>query len=154
MEGLLADTDNLRQKLFKSWSLVVLRGLPFGALQYSLYDFLHENVELVPFGIPLSLQPVIWGAASGAMTGLLTNPPDLILSVLLAKEQPSPGESPKNENILQAFAQAAQSIYDSEGFAGFFQGGTARAFQIGAESCVFFTILEALKDGAKLILDF
>ena len=150
---LLAETDTLHQKLFRSWSLVVLRGLPFGALQYSLYDFLHENVELVPFGIPLSLQPVIWGAASGAMTGLLTNPPDLILSVLLAKEQPESQEA-EDENILEAFAQAAQSIYDSEGFAGFFQGGTARALQIGAESCVFFTILEALKDGAKLILDF
>jgi len=149
--ALLKDANSLGQKVVKSWSLVVLRGLPFGALQYSLYDALHENVELVPFGIPLSLQPVIWGAASGAMTGLLTNPPDLILSVLLAKEQP---ESQEEENILRAFARTAESIYASEGFAGFFQGGTARALQIGAESCVFFTILEALKDGAKLILDF
>jgi len=151
--GLLADTEGIQDKLWRSWSLVVLRGLPFGALQCSLYDFLHENVELVPFGIPLSLQPVIWGAASGALTGLLTNPPDLILSVLLAKEQPESSES-QDENILEASGRAAQSIYDSEGFAGFFQGGAARALQIGAESCVFFTILEALKDGAKLILDF
>ena len=56
-------------------------------------DFLHENVELVPFGIPLSLQPVIWGAASGALTGLLTIHRTIILSVLLAKEQPESSES-------------------------------------------------------------
>jgi len=55
-------------------------------LRYSLYDFLHENLELVQYGFPLSLQPVVWGAASGALTGLLTNPPDLILSVLLTDQ--------------------------------------------------------------------
>ena len=54
--------------------------------RYSLYDFLHENLELVQYGLPLSLQPVVRGAASGAITGLLTNPPDLILSVLLTDQ--------------------------------------------------------------------
>ena len=29
---------------------------------------------------------------------------------------------------------------------GFFQGGAARALQIAMESCVFFTILEALRE--------
>ena len=63
-------------------------------------------------------------------------------------------KSPKEESILDAFVRTSQSIYQTEGVAGFFQGGAARAVQIGMESCVFFTILEALKDGAKLILDF
>ena len=65
----------------------------------------------------------------------------------------SEGEE-SEENILAAFVRTSQSIYETEGVAGFFQGGAARAVQIGMESCVFFTILEALKDGAKLILDF
>ena len=65
-------------KIFQLGSLQILR--------YSLYDFLHENLELVQYGFPLSLQPVVWGAASGALTGLLTNPPDLILSVLLTDQ--------------------------------------------------------------------
>ena len=189
---------------------------------------------------------MVWGAASGAITGLLTNPPDLILSVLLTDQDRhhqdkhnehrrkcdgSLTDTPKNthvvsdlmgaifvsenlqrvptlfktgqyflgktcfwmfvsdlcsclilcffskfwvelhelfflklggssegeeseENILAAFVRTSQSIYQTEGVAGFFQGGAARALQIGMESCVFFTILEALKDGAKLILDF
>ncbi len=64
------------------------------------------------------------------------------------------GSFAQEESILDAFVRTSQSIYETEGVAGFFQGGAARAVQIGMESCVFFTILEALKDGAKLILDF
>ena len=64
------------------------------------------------------------------------------------------GSFAQEESILDAFVRTSQSIYQTEGVAGFFQGGAARAVQIGMESCVFFTILEALKDGAKLILDF
>lgn len=158
VKTLLSDREMLQQNLVRSWGLVLLRGLPFGALQYSLYDFLHENLELVQYGLPLSLQPVVWGAASGAITGLLTNPPDLILSVLLTDQdrhhQDEHNGEESEENILAAFVRTSQSIYQTEGVAGFFQGGAARALQIGMESCVFFTILEALKDGAKLILDF
>lgn len=35
---------------------------------------------------------------------------------------------------------------------GFFQGGGARAFQIAMESCVFFTILEALREPRQMSL--
>ncbi|CAJ1383355.1 unnamed protein product [Effrenium voratum] len=149
---LLSNDERLQQSLFKSWALVLLRGLPFGALQYSLYDFLHEHLEVVQYGIPLSLQPVIWGALSGAMTGLLTNPPDLVLSVLLTQEEAK--RSDEDEDVFEAFARTSGSILEAQGVAGFFQGASARAVQIGMESCVFFTILEGLKDGAKLILDF
>ena len=38
----LMRSQDLLKDVSRSWWLVLLRGLPFGALQCSLYDFCHE----------------------------------------------------------------------------------------------------------------
>ena len=76
-------------------------------LAFQPFGLSARNLELVRFGLPLSLQPVVWGALSGALTGLLTNPPDLILSKLLTEKAQQ-----SEESVLQAFLRTSKAIYE------------------------------------------
>lgn len=214
------------QALTKAWILVVVRGIPFGALQCTLYDFLRDRLELVQFGISPAAQPLIWGALAGAMTGILTNPPDLILSRTMSNDkarqaaaappvpaggaeaeaaalpvpapeavevtavqgehlsaaqplqpeplpavasvsqaeastsqavevvQLQPANRPPAPDIWGQLREATMQVNDEDGPLGFFRGCGVRALQIGSESCVWFTMFEALKSAVNLFVDF
>lgn len=72
--------EKVIQTIQKAWILCIVRGIPFGALQCTFYEAFKDRLELIQYGVPLSAQPFIWGALAGALTGIITNPPDLVLT--------------------------------------------------------------------------
>ncbi|CAE8616790.1 unnamed protein product [Polarella glacialis] len=146
--------DEVWLRLKRVWLLVIVRGIPYGALQCTVYDFLRERAELVQYGVPLYLQPLIWGALAGAVTGILTNPPDLILSSMSAreKEESMTGAKP-NPDVVGELVQVTNELLERDGLPGFFRGGGVRALTIGLESMIWFSAFENLKGAANLFAD-
>jgi hypothetical protein len=134
--------------------LCAVRGAPFGAFQCSLYEVFKDNWELVAIGFPLWSQPFIWGATAGAITGVITNPPDVLLSRLSKEDSEFRNGLRKapNPDPLKRLAEAASEVQKEEGLQGFLKGAEARALYFAPEACLWFAAYESLKGFAGFII--
>mmetsp|Transcript_14128 Transcript_14128/g.31975 ORF Transcript_14128/g.31975 Transcript_14128/m.31975 type:complete len:859 (-) Transcript_14128:190-2766(-) len=120
-------------------SLVLLRGLPFGALQCTFYEIFKERLPLGDYDLPLSVEPLVWGALAGFLTGLLTNPPDVILTRAASNLEVSEG------SFFDRVGEAVSKINAEEGPEGFLKGAWARAAYFAPEAMLWFAVYEYLK---------
>merc|ERR1719356_2368313 len=100
--------EEIAKTLQTTLALLVVRGVPFGAFQCLFYEIFKDKWELVQFGFPLWAQPLVWGATAGALTGVLTNPPDVLLTRLAqedAEYQKGQRDKPPDDTF-QRLAQA------------------------------------------------
>lgn len=154
---------NVWQNVQKAWILCMVRGVPFGALQCTLYELFKDRLDLVQYGVPSALMPIIWGLLAGGLTGAATNPPDVILGTIAKMEQPlenkagsgssSAAVQSDGDNVWQQLVVAGAKINSEEGVAGFFRGAGARAAYLGPESCIWFVAYESLLAAATFIND-
>jgi len=136
----------------KSWILCVVKCAPFGAIQCTLYEFFKDRLELVDYGVPLSAQPFIWGALAGIITGVITNPPDVVLTKVTEIETRTSDED-KSDDVWDQLAQATNEVFVESGVGGFFRGASARAAYFAPEACLWFAAYEILKDVSDLIVE-
>lgn len=140
--------DEVLATLKTTWVLCVVRGIPFGALQCTFYEFFKDNLELVSYGFPIALQPFVWGTLAGIFTGVLTNPPDVVLTRMATRDTRRPGHegggSGEEPDIFAAIVEASKRISTEEGPAGFMRGASARALYFAPEACLWFAAYEFL----------
>lgn len=153
------------QNLQTTWVLLVVRGVPFGALQCTFYELFKDRLELIQYGVPISFEPFIWGALAGALTGVITNPPDVVLARFTKLDKQLGGAKGKGHlngargqeqagglgKILEDLAGVTAEINAEEGIAGFFRGASARALYFAPEACLWFAAYEYLRQVAAVL---
>jgi len=142
------------KRLLTLLTLAIIRGAPFGAFQCLIYEFLKDKTPdlLENAGVPIALEPFLWGGVAGFCTGYLTNPPDVIITRMAEK---SPSGSEKEEGfslgtILARIGGAAGEILEKEGPAGFAKGGFENAIYFAPEAMIWFGVYEALKSAVAV----
>jgi len=160
--------EEVERNLRKAWVLVIVKGVPFGALQCTLYEILKDKLELVQYGVPIAAMPFIWGALSGCFTGLLTNPPDVVLARISGDVAPKVSENSsaahltdgvvlreagKDDDVWAQLSATTRRIYDEEGIPGFFRGASARALYFAPEACLWFAAYEWLRLVAQTVAE-
>jgi solute carrier family 25 S-adenosylmethionine transporter 26 len=113
--------------LYKGYSGLLLRDLPFRVIQLPLYDTLKDK-----YGTSL-YNSCIMGATAGMVAGAITTPTDVIKTHMMCSQE--------KKNI----AQTIKYIYMKTGLLGFVAGLPARVMYLGGTSSVFFMSYETLK---------
>lgn len=136
--------------LQKAWILTVFKGVPFGALQCTFYELFKDRLELIQYGCPLQLQPFVWGALAGCLTGVITNPPDVILGKVI---EAKPDKEGGDQDIFGELIKATVAIQQEEGVGGYFRGAGARALYFAPEACLWFAAYETLRQLSEFVAE-
>jgi len=129
--------------------IALTRGVPFGALQVSTYEIFKDKL-VGPWeaaGLPIALEAFVWGALSGAVTGLLTNPPDVIMTRAVASVQGSSVSAGGSINvgaILSKIVGLSGDIISKDGIGAFASGAQSRTLYLAIEACLWFAAYEWL----------
>lgn len=152
-----------KETLFVTSTGVVIaltRGVPFGALQVSTYEFFKDKL-VGPWeaaGLPIALEAFVWGALSGAVTGLLTNPPDVIMTRTVADVEGGSGSGYTGGGIdvgaiLTKIVDTTGDIISKDGVGAFASGAESRTVYLAIEACLWFAAYEWLCTNIVLFKD-
>ena len=145
-----------RENIFKTWTVAVVRDIPFGAIQIALFESLKlvlTSQEHAPFDPNSLLGEAILGACGGIAGSLSTTPLDVIVtrliqqmesadaaldSILLSQEE---GEAltpamERNNNVDGPF-EMVQKIYVQGGAGAFWSGARERVLYWGPAVAIF-----------------
>lgn len=112
---------------YKGYSGLLMRDLPFRAIQLPLYDSLKQMND----GSLIS--SCASGALAGMVAGCLTCPMDVVKTRLML-----------GQNNLPIMTMV-RYLYITEGFRAFYRGLTYRTLFLGYSSAVFFVIYESIR---------
>jgi solute carrier family 25 S-adenosylmethionine transporter 26 len=113
--------------LYKGYSGLLLRDLPFRVIQLPLYDTLKDR-----YGTSLYNSCFI-GATAGMVAAAITTPTDVIKTQMMCSQE--------KKNVMQT----VKYIYMKAGMMGFVAGLPARVMYLGLTSSLFFVSYETLK---------
>ncbi len=125
--------------IFAGYGSFLLRDLPFDAIEFVAYEQLKKNYKTLVLDDERDLNPgehSIFGAAAGAVTGLVTTPLDVLKTRLMIQ-----GSSGQYKNVFDC----AKQIMKQEGAGALMRGWQPRVIWIGVGGSVFFTVLEQAK---------
>ena len=125
--------------IFAGYGSFLLRDLPFDAIEFVAYEQLKKSYKTVVLRGERDLNPgehSVFGAAAGAVTGLVTTPLDVLKTRLMIQ-----GTSGQYKNAFDCAAK----IVSQEGAGALMRGWQPRVIWIGVGGSVFFTVLEASK---------
>ena len=145
-----------RENIFKTWTVAVVRDIPFGAIQIALFESLKlvlTSQEHAPFDPNSLLGEAILGACGGFVGSLSVTPLDVIVtrliqqmesadaaldSILLSQEE---GEAltpamERNNNVDGPF-EMVQKIYAEGGAGAFWSGARERVLYWGPAVAIF-----------------
>jgi solute carrier family 25 S-adenosylmethionine transporter 26 len=128
--------------IFAGYGSFLLRDLPFDAIEFVAYEQLKKSYHAGVLKKSRDLNPgehSMFGAAAGAVTGLVTTPLDVLKTRLMIQ-----GTTKQYTNVFDA----ARQIVRQEGGGALFRGWQPRVVWIGIGGSIFFTVLEQ----AKLLL--
>jgi len=119
---------------YKGYTGLLMRDLPFRAIQLPLYEFLKEKyTHHSDSSLSNSLKISFVGAIAGMTAASITNPIDVIKTRLMC--------SNFNLNVKEVI----NHISSVEGMGGFLYGITYRTVYLGLSSSLFFLIYEGVK---------
>ncbi|KAE8646664.1 S-adenosylmethionine carrier 1, chloroplastic/mitochondrial [Cucumis sativus] len=122
--------------LYAGYGSFLLRDLPFDAIQFCIYEQLRIGYKLAAQRDPNDPENAIIGAFSGAVTGAITTPFDVIKTRLMV--QGSNGQ-------YQGIRDCCRTIMKEEGARAFLKGMGPRVLWIGLGGAIFFGVLEKTK---------
>ncbi len=125
--------------IFAGYGSFLLRDLPFDAIEFVAYEQLKKNYKTLVLDDERDLNPgehSIFGAAAGAVTGLVTTPLDVLKTRLMIQ-----GSTGQYKNVFDCAAK----IMKEEGAGALMRGWQPRVIWIGVGGSVFFTVLEQAK---------
>ena len=125
--------------LFAGYGSFLLRDLPFDAIEFVAYEQLKKSYHATVLGGRRELNPgehSVFGAAAGAVTGLVTTPLDVLKTRLMIQ-----GSARQYKNVFDCATQ----IVRQEGGGALMRGWQPRVIWIGVGGSVFFTVLEQAK---------
>ena len=145
-----------RENIFKTWTVAVVRDIPFGAIQIALFESLKlvlTSQEHAPFDPNSLLGEAILGACGGIAGSLSVTPMDVVVtrliqqmesadaaqdSILMSQEE---GEAmtpamERNSNVDGPF-EMVQKIYAEGGAGAFWSGAQERVLYWGPAVAIF-----------------
>ena len=145
-----------RENIFKTWTVAVVRDIPFGAIQIALFESLKlvlTSQEHAPFDPNSLLGEAILGACGGIAGSLSVTPLDVVVtrliqqmesadaaqdSILMSQEE---GEAmtpamERNSNVDGPF-EMVQKIYAEGGAGAFWSGAQERVLYWGPAVAIF-----------------
>jgi hypothetical protein len=145
-----------RENIFKTWTVAVVRDIPFGAIQIALFESLKlvlTSQENAPFDPNSLLGEAILGACGGIAGSLSVTPLDVVVtrliqqmesadaaqdSILMSQEE---GEAmtpamERNSNVDGPF-EMVQKIYAEGGAGAFWSGAQERVLYWGPAVAIF-----------------
>ncbi|XP_023551589.1 S-adenosylmethionine carrier 1, chloroplastic/mitochondrial-like [Cucurbita pepo subsp. pepo] len=122
--------------LYAGYGSFLLRDLPFDAIQFCIYEQLRIGYKLAAQRDPNDPENAIIGAFSGAITGAITTPLDVIKTRLMIQ-----GSSSQYQGIRDC----CRTIMKEEGARAFLKGIGPRVLWIGLGGAIFFGVLEKTK---------
>mmetsp|Transcript_31765 Transcript_31765/g.69435 ORF Transcript_31765/g.69435 Transcript_31765/m.69435 type:complete len:719 (+) Transcript_31765:67-2223(+) len=143
--------DEIISEFSTTLFLVLIRGIPYGALQCTTYELFKEKLAnpWEAAGLPIVAEPFVWGFLSGAVTGFLTNPPDVVMTRVTAsvqqQDKSANQEPPGLGKIIARIGGVTTTILTEQGPAGFAVGALERAAYFAPEACLWFAAYEWLR---------
>jgi solute carrier family 25 S-adenosylmethionine transporter 26 len=111
-------------RLYKGYYSLLLRDIPFRAIQLPIYDKLKENSD----------NNMLNGAFAGMFAGFITNPVDVIKTKIMCS------------NDQYEIKKTIINIYNKDGILGFLNGIIYRTSLLGLSSAIFFIFYENLRN--------
>ena len=125
--------------VFAGYGSFLLRDLPFDAIEFVAYEQMKKSYKTMVLRNSREMNSgeySMFGAAAGAVTGLVTTPLDVLKTRLMIQ-----GSSGQYKNVFDC----ASKIVAQEGAGALLKGWQPRVIWIGVGGSVFFTVLEASK---------
>ncbi|CAL0300674.1 unnamed protein product [Lupinus luteus] len=122
--------------LYAGYGSFLLRDLPFDALQFCIYEQLRIGYKLAAKRDLKDAENAMLGAFSGAITGAVTTPLDVVKTRLMVQ-----GSQKHYKGILDCVSK----IVKEEGTHTLFKGIGPRVLWIGIGGSIFFSVLEKTK---------
>ncbi|XP_038886539.1 S-adenosylmethionine carrier 1, chloroplastic/mitochondrial-like [Benincasa hispida] len=122
--------------LYAGYGSFLLRDLPFDAIQFCIYEQLRIGYKLAAQRDPNDPENAIIGAFSGAVTGSITTPFDVIKTRLMVQG---------SNSQYQGIQDCCRTIMKEEGPRAFLKGIGPRVLWIGLGGAIFFGVLEKTK---------
>jgi solute carrier family 25 S-adenosylmethionine transporter 26 len=118
--------------LYRGYVITVTREIPFGLIQYPLYEYLKKlkGKQESPFSYS------ICGAQAGAIAAFLTTPIDVVKTRIMTA----------NDLSFRHAITTAKLIYNNEGLTKFYSGVHLRVLYISIGGLFFFGVNEYFKD--------
>lgn len=123
-----------RANLIRTWSAVLLRDVPFGAIQLALFEIIKAyilNNPNIDYDASTLQSEAIIGACAGAFGAFVTNPSDVIVARIITQGNDS-------RDPLDYWGMA-NVIYEEGGLKIFFTGWQARILYWGPAISIFLT---------------
>eukprot|EP00252_Welwitschia_mirabilis_P021909 TRINITY_DN5754_c0_g1_i3.p1 TRINITY_DN5754_c0_g1~~TRINITY_DN5754_c0_g1_i3.p1 ORF type:complete len:317 (-),score=55.35 TRINITY_DN5754_c0_g1_i3:404-1240(-) len=122
--------------LYAGYGSFLLRDLPFDAIQFCIYEQLRIGYKLAAKRDLYDPENALIGAFSGAITGAITTPLDVIKTRLMVQ-----GSLRQYKGVFDCVSK----IIHEEGYAAFAKGMGPRVLWIGIGGSIFFGVLEKSK---------
>ncbi|KAL0557047.1 hypothetical protein IC582_005565 [Cucumis melo] len=122
--------------LYAGYGSFLLRDLPFDAIQFCIYEQLRIGYKLAAQRDPNDPENALIGAFSGAVTGAITTPFDVIKTRLMVQG---------SNSQYQGIRDCCRTIMKEEGARAFLKGMGPRVLWIGLGGAIFFGVLEKTK---------
>jgi solute carrier family 25 S-adenosylmethionine transporter 26 len=125
--------------LYRGYLITVSREIPFGLLQYPLYEYFKKRRKR-SFKIQenYSMHYAICGAQAGCISAFLTTPLDVVKTRIMTQN--------RNQFDIKDTIPMFKRIYQSEGLIPFFSGVHIRVLYITIGGMIFFGSNETLKN--------
>ncbi|KAL9662678.1 hypothetical protein QQ045_027511 [Rhodiola kirilowii] len=122
--------------LYAGYRSFLLRDLPFDAIQFCIYEQIRIGYKLAAKRDLNDAENALIGAFSGALTGAVTTPLDVIKTRLMVQ-----GSANRYTGIINC----VQTIVKEEGAGALLKGIQPRVLWIGIGGSIFFGVLERTK---------
>ncbi|KAL8255352.1 hypothetical protein R6Q59_033573 [Mikania micrantha] len=122
--------------LYAGYGSFLLRDLPFDAIQFCIYEQLRLGYKLAARRDLNDPENAAIGAFSGALTGAITTPLDVIKTRLMVQG---------SANQYKGIVDCVQTILKEEGPSALLKGIGPRVLWIGIGGSIFFGVLERTK---------
>ncbi|KAI3952670.1 hypothetical protein MKX01_013632 [Papaver californicum] len=122
--------------LYAGYSSFLLRDLPFDAMQFCIYEQIRIGYKLAAKRDLNDAENAVIGAFSGAITGAITTPLDVIKTRLMVQG---------SANQYKGIVDCVQTIVREEGAPALLKGIGPRVLWIGIGGSIFFGVLERTK---------
>ncbi|MCL7026906.1 hypothetical protein MKW94_000553 [Papaver nudicaule] len=122
--------------LYAGYSSFLLRDLPFDAMQFCIYEQIRIGYKLAAKRDLNDAENAVIGAFSGAITGAITTPLDVIKTRLMVQG---------SANQYKGIVDCVKTIVREEGAPALLKGIGPRVLWIGIGGSIFFGVLERTK---------
>jgi len=120
--------------LYRGYFVTVIREIPFGLIQYPLYEYCKTKFRNREFNI---LDTCKAGAIAGGISAFLTTPIDVVKTRIMT--------SGDKTFDFRKFIPTLKNVYENEGINKLFSGVYIRVFYISVGGMIFFGTNEYLK---------